>query len=49
MVTKHSSYRISDDGKQFIKLLSQRLGINETSVIELAIRELAERKGIQMR
>lgn len=46
MATKHTSYRISDEGKRLIKLLTERLGVNATSVIELAVRELAEKKGI---
>ena len=47
MVKKHSSYRISDEGKQFIKLLAQSLGVSETAVLEMAVREMAEKKGIK--
>jgi predicted DNA-binding protein len=41
MMKKHTSYRISEEGKQLLKLLSQRLGLNETAVIEMAIRKLS--------
>jgi hypothetical protein len=47
MKKEATSYRLSVDAKQLIKMLSDRLGINETSVIELAVRELAEKKGIK--
>jgi hypothetical protein len=48
MKKEATSYRLTPEVKRLIKVLADRLGINETSVIELAVRELAERKGIQM-
>jgi hypothetical protein len=45
---KPTSIRLSEDAMQLRKLLAQHLGVSESAVIELAIRELAERKGIQM-
>lgn len=49
MKKEATSFRLSVDVKELIKLLAPRLGVNETSIVELAVRELAERKGIQMR
>jgi hypothetical protein len=46
MVKKHTSYRISDEGKRLIKLLAQRLGVSETAVVEMAVREMAEKRGV---
>jgi len=46
MKKEATSYRLSPEAKQLIKLLASQLGLNETSVIELAIRELAEKKGV---
>jgi hypothetical protein len=43
-----TSYRLTTEGKQLIKLLAQKLGVNETSVIELAVRELAEKKDVKV-
>ena len=47
MVKKHSSYRISEEGKQLLRLLAKKLGVNETSVIEMAVREMAEKRGVK--
>ena len=47
MTKKHTSYRISEEGKQIIGLLARRLGVNETSVVEMAVREMAEKRGIK--
>ncbi len=46
MVKKHTSYRISDEGKRLIKVLAQKLGVSETAVVEMAVREMAEKRGI---
>lgn len=40
MKKEATSYRLSVDAKQKIKEASEHLGLNETSVIELAVREL---------
>jgi DNA-binding PadR family transcriptional regulator len=48
MVKKHTSYRISEEGKQLIKLLARRLGVTETAVVEMAIREMAEKRGVKV-
>ena len=47
MVKKHTSYRISEEGKQCIKLLARLLGVSETAVVEIAVREMAEKKGVK--
>jgi hypothetical protein len=48
MGKKHTSYRISDEGKRLIKVLAQMLGITETAIVEIAVREMAEKKGIKV-
>jgi predicted transcriptional regulator len=47
MKNKPTSVRLSDDAKRLIKLMSQKLGISQTAIIELAIREKAKREGIK--
>ncbi len=47
MVKKHSSYRLSDEGKQLLRLLAQKLGVSETAVLEMAVRKLAEREEVR--
>ena len=46
MGKKRTSYRISAEGKQCIKLLARLLGVSETAVVEIAVREMAEKKGV---
>ncbi len=41
MTKLHSTYRLSEDAKQLMKLMAQRLGLNQTAIMELAIREKA--------
>lgn len=41
-----TSFRITSDAKNLIAQLSNKLGINQTSVIEIAIRQMAEREHI---
>jgi len=48
MVKKHTSYRISEEGKQLIKLLARLLGVNETAIVEMAVREMAEKRGVKV-
>jgi hypothetical protein len=48
MAKKHTSYRISEEGKQLIKELARRLGVSETSVVEMAVREMAEKRGVKI-
>jgi hypothetical protein len=44
---KPTSIRLSDEGKRLRKALSERLGISESAVLELALRRLAEMEGIK--
>lgn len=37
--------RLSREAKQLLKIISQKWGINETAIVEMAIRELAEKRG----
>ncbi len=48
MRTKQSSYRISDEGKQIIKILSKKYGITDTAILEIAIRKLGEVEGVKL-
>jgi len=47
MKKKPTSVRLSDDAKRLIAKLSLKLGISQTAIIELAIREKAKREGIR--
>lgn len=42
-----SSIRLSDEGKRLQVALAQQLGVSQTAVIELALRELAEKKHVK--
>ena len=45
---KHpTTIRLSDEAKRLRKLLALQMGISESAVLELAIRELAEKRGIK--
>jgi len=41
--------RLSQEAKQLLKIISQKWGINETSIMEMAIREFAEKKGFSIK
>lgn len=43
---QQTNVRLSKDGRRLIERLAARLGISFTDVIELAVRELAETKGM---
>lgn len=47
MVKKQTSIRMSYAAKELVVLLAERLGISQSAVLELAIRTLAKREGIQ--
>ena len=43
MNKKHvTSIRLTEDAKKLIESLSEKLGVNQTAVIEMAVRKLAE-------
>ncbi len=47
MKNRPTSVRLSDDAKRLIKLMSAKLGISQTAIIELAIREKARRERVK--
>lgn len=44
---RSTSLRLSDQARELLVKLKKKLGINQTSVLELAIRRLAEAEGIK--
>ena len=42
------SFRISVKGERLLLILSEHIGVNQTSIIEMAIREMAKREGIDI-
>jgi hypothetical protein len=47
MAKFHTTYRISEEARGLIKLLTQDLGVNQTSVIEIAVRALATQRELR--
>ena len=48
METKRStSLRLSPEAKRLLALLAQTLGISQTAVMEIAIRDKAKREGVK--
>ena len=45
--SKPTNIRLSLEGKQLLQALAERLGITMTAVIEIAIRLLAKREGVE--
>jgi DNA-binding PadR family transcriptional regulator len=41
------AFRLSDEGRSLLAALAQRLGVTETAVVELAIREKAKQEGLR--
>jgi hypothetical protein len=48
MAKEQTSYRISVVAKHLLALLSAKLGLSQTAVIELAIRRLADAEGVKV-
>jgi hypothetical protein len=42
-----TSYRLSSEALRLLRLLAQAKGLSMASVLEVAIRELAKREGVQ--
>ncbi len=42
------SFRITPETGRLLELLSKRLGVSKAGVLALAIREMAERRGIEV-
>jgi predicted transcriptional regulator len=48
MPTKHStSIMLTPEAKRLLRLLADKLGISQSAVMELAIREKAKREGVK--
>jgi predicted DNA-binding protein len=47
MKKKATSLRLTEEGKRLLEALSQKLGVNQTAVIELLIREKAKKEGLK--
>ena len=43
-----TSFRLSDDARALIELLTKRIGVSKTDIIEIAVRELAESRGVTL-
>lgn len=41
-----SAFRLTTKGKSLLRLLAEKLGVNQTAVVEMAIRQMAEREKI---
>jgi len=48
MPKKPTNIRLSEDAKKLLTLLAQKLGLSQTGVIELAIREFAKKEKISL-
>ena len=46
MAKIQTSIRLSQEAKRLICKLASKLGLNQSAILELAIREMAERKNI---
>jgi len=46
-IKKRTSITISEKCKDLMQELSIKLGVSQTSVIELAVRQMAEKEGIK--
>ena len=42
-----TSIQISEEGKRLLELLSKRLGVSQSAIMELAIREKAKREKVE--
>jgi predicted DNA-binding protein len=42
-----TSFRLSPEGLELLRALAERLGISQTAVLEMLIREKAEEKGLR--
>lgn len=42
-----SSYRLSKEARRLLEILAQKLGISQTSVLEILLREKAKQEGVE--
>ncbi|MHB1677902.1 MAG: ribbon-helix-helix protein, CopG family [Sulfuriferula sp.] len=43
----HISFRLSEEAIRLIKLLAEKKGVSQASIIEMALREMAKKEGIK--
>lgn len=43
----HISFRLTEDAIRLLKLLAEKKGVSQASIIELAIREMAKKEGMK--
>lgn len=41
------SFRLTEDAEKLLEGLSQKMGVKHTGVMEIAIRQMAEREGVK--
>ena len=46
---QQTSLRLSAEGRALQEALARKLGLSLTAIVEMAIRELAERKGVKVK
>lgn len=42
-----TAFRLSEKAKSLLGALAEKLGVNQTSVVEMAIRQMAEREKVE--
>lgn len=47
MIKTPTNMRLSEEARMLMKRLGQKLGLTDTSVMEMAIRKLAETEGVR--
>jgi predicted transcriptional regulator len=48
MTTKHlTSIRLTPDAKRLLEILAEKLGVSQSAVLELAIRDKAKRESVK--
>lgn len=45
---KPISFRLSEEGKRLLELLAADTGVSQTSVVEMALRDLAKTRGVKL-
>jgi predicted transcriptional regulator len=44
---KSTSIRLSDEARRLVTELAKKLGVHKSSILEMAIRKLAEKEGLK--
>lgn len=44
---KHTTIRLTPEANRLLEELAQKLGVTKTSIIEMAIREFAEKRDVE--